>query len=50
VRSGGGVGAARGEVAELRGGDRRRLSLGEGLGRESGVLSSRQCEETSKLP
>jgi hypothetical protein len=47
---GGWEGAARGEVAELRGGDRRRWSLGEGLGRESGVLSSRQCEETSKLP
>jgi hypothetical protein len=45
-----GRGVARGEGAELHGGDRRRWSLGEGLGRESDVLSSRQCEETSKLP
>jgi hypothetical protein len=47
---GGWEGAVRGEVAELRGGDRRRWLLGEGLGRKSGVLSSRQCEETSELP
>jgi hypothetical protein len=47
---GGWEGAVRGEVAELRGGDRRRWPLGEGLGRKSGVLSSRQCEETSELP
>jgi hypothetical protein len=37
---GGLEGAVRGEVAELRGGDRRRWSLGEGLGRGSGALSS----------
>jgi hypothetical protein len=42
-------GAVRGEVAELRGGDCRRWSLGEGLGRGSGVLSSRQCEEAARL-
>jgi hypothetical protein len=41
--------AVRGEVAELRGGDRRWWSLGEGLGRGSGVLSSRQCEEAARL-
>jgi hypothetical protein len=46
---GGREGAVRGEVAELRGGDRRRWSLGEGLGRGSGVLSSRQCEEAARL-
>jgi hypothetical protein len=42
-------GAVCGEVAELRSGDRRRWSLGEGLGRGSGVLSSRQCEEAARL-
>jgi hypothetical protein len=47
---GGWEGAICGEVAELRGGDCRRWPLGEGLGRKSGVLSSRQCEETSELP
>jgi hypothetical protein len=47
---GGWEGAVRGEVAELRGGDHRRWALGEKLGRESGVLSSWLCEETSKLP
>jgi hypothetical protein len=46
---GGREGAVRGEVAELRGGDRRRWALGEGLGRGSGVLSSRPCEETGRL-
>jgi hypothetical protein len=46
---GGREGAVRGEVAELHGGDRRRWSLGEGLGRGSGVLSSRQCEEAARL-
>jgi hypothetical protein len=46
---GGREGAVRGEVAELRGGDHRRWSLGEGLGRGSGVLSSRQCEEAARL-
>ena len=47
---GGWEGAAHGEGAEFRGGDRRRWPLGEGLGRKSGVLSLRQCEETSELP
>jgi hypothetical protein len=46
---GGREGAIRGEVAELRGGDRRRWSLGEGLGRGSGALSSRHCEEAARL-
>jgi hypothetical protein len=46
---GGWEGAVRGEVAELRSGDRRRWALGEGLGQKSGVLGSWQCEETSKL-
>jgi len=46
---GGQEGAVRGEVAELRGGDRRRWSLGEGLGRGSGVLSLRQSEEAARL-
>jgi hypothetical protein len=42
-------GAVRGEVVELHSGDRRRWSLGERLGRGSGVLSSRQCEEAARL-
>jgi hypothetical protein len=46
---GGQEGAVRGEVAELRGGDRRRWSLGEGLGRGSGVLSLRHSEEAARL-
>jgi hypothetical protein len=46
---GGREGAVRGEVAELRGGDRRRWSLGEGLGRGNGALSSRHCEEAARL-
>jgi hypothetical protein len=46
---GGREGAIRGEVAELRDGDRRRWSLGEGLGRGSGALSSRHCEEAARL-
>jgi hypothetical protein len=46
---GGREGAVRGEVAELRGGDRRRWSLGDGLGRGSGALSSRHCEEAARL-
>jgi hypothetical protein len=46
---GGREGAVRGEVAELHDGDRRRWSLGEGLGRGSGALSSRHCEEAARL-
>jgi hypothetical protein len=46
---GGREGAVRGEVVELRGGDRRRWSLGEGLGRGSGALSLRHCEEAARL-
>jgi hypothetical protein len=45
---GGREGAVRGEVAELRDGDRRRWASGEGLGRGSGVLSSRQCDEAGR--
>jgi hypothetical protein len=37
---GGWEGAVRGEVAELRGGDRRRWALGEGLGLGSGASGS----------
>jgi hypothetical protein len=33
LASGGGAGAPQGAVGELRGGDRRRWALGEGLGR-----------------
>jgi hypothetical protein len=46
---GGREGAVHGEVAELRGVDRRQWSLGEGLGRGSGALSSRHCEEVARL-
>jgi hypothetical protein len=46
---GGWEGAVHREVAELRSGDRRRWSLGEGLGRGSGALSSRHCEEVARL-
>jgi hypothetical protein len=46
---GGWEGAVRGEVAELRGGDRRRWSLGEGLGRGSGAFHSRLCEEAARF-
>jgi hypothetical protein len=41
---GGWEGAVRGEGAELRGGDRRRWALGEGLGRGSGALGSWLCD------
>jgi hypothetical protein len=46
---GGREGAVRGEVAELHGGDRRRWSLGEGRGRGSGALRSRQGGEAALL-
>jgi hypothetical protein len=46
---GGQEGAVRGEVAELRDGDRRRWPLGEGLGRGSGALRLRQCEEAARF-
>jgi hypothetical protein len=46
---GGWEGAARGEVAELRGGDRRRWSLSEGLGRGRGALHSGLCEEAARF-
>jgi hypothetical protein len=46
---GGWEGAVREEVTELRGGDRRRWSSGEGLGRGSGASSSRYCEEAARL-
>jgi hypothetical protein len=41
---GGWEGAVRGEVAELRGGDRRRRALGERLGLGSGASGSWLCE------
>jgi hypothetical protein len=41
---GGWEGAVRGEVAELRCGDRRRRALGEGLGLGSGALGLWLCE------
>jgi hypothetical protein len=46
---GGWGGPIRGVVVELRGGDRRRWSLGEGLGRGSGALRSRHCEEAARF-
>jgi hypothetical protein len=46
---GGWEGAVRGEVAELHGGDRRRWSLGEGLGRGRGALHSRLSEEAARF-
>jgi hypothetical protein len=45
---GGREGAVRGEVAELHGRDRCRWASGKGLGRGSGVLSLRQCDEAGR--
>ena len=46
---GGWEGAVRGEVAELRGGDRRRRALGEGLGLGSGASGSWLCEGVAQF-
>jgi hypothetical protein len=45
----GGWGVVRGEVAELRGGDRRRRALGEGLGLGSGASGSWLCEGAAQF-
>jgi hypothetical protein len=49
VRGGRGGGCSRGGGGVSRRG-RRRRAWGEEMGQKSGVLSSRQCEETSELP